>query len=195
MDENVDENAPARATDDANGASPSPFRRFPYAPCLLAALGLGLAMFLWGRCTGCDVVEATSLSPQRILEAGRQRYVGERIVIRVNPDAEWLPIGEPVGDVVMPALAYGPLYDRVHCSMANTFFVVGARGRFGDLSHPFAGKRTLRGTVLRVEPVVVVDWTERRDLGEAVVATLVALVCSLVFGLYLRRWLRERKAA
>jgi len=178
----MDENATPHATEDSDSASPFPFRRFPYVQLVFCAACLAMTAWTWMRYSYAwdfrvqDVwtVEGASgeASPRLTCE---DRYTAMSGTVLQT----WSP-----EEVVLLAYEDGPM---------RTVIVLGPHERLheGD-AVSFRGRMAVTDSGY-FSPSV--NTAASRFHPASIAGLVVGAMGCFIFGLYLRRWLRERKAA
>jgi len=183
MADTPDKSAPA--TDDT---SPSPFRRFPYVQLAFCAACLAMTAWTWMRYS-----YAWDVTTEDIAECN---YDGSVWRLRGRPSSDHFFRDRYVcfeGHYYHGGGREGGPYEVVVWDGSGRHWRVLAR----KLPRaPMGSRVAFRG---RLKPMhgmpLCVDGTRSRLHGASVGGLAVGAMGCYIFGLYLRRWLRERKAA
>ena len=156
-------------------SEPTPvFRRFPWIQLVFCLACLSVAAWVWMRYSyAWDVTNIPSDT------WGEGLYVecsGERLVLAEHFRSDFIAGG---ADGTRP-LAF------LHCNLSGVLFVGRVKGRAITDYDEY--------TVRFVRPVPFLDTTASRLHPASVSGLVVGAMGCFIFGLYLRRWLRERKA-
>ena len=167
MADTPDTNAPAPATDD----TPSPFRRFPYIQLAFCVACLAMTAWTWMRFSYCWGVTAKQVEEgcvgfyARVLPDQSGRTRCLRPLVLTKNTT--LTIDLPARGRV---LAVGP-------DWSEGLFVIDE----GQLMKPYGRAVTLATDASRLHPA-------------SIAGIVVGAMGVFVFGLYLRRWVKERRA-
>jgi len=178
-----------------DNASPSPFRRFPWAQLAFCLACLAMCGYLWMRYSYAWRVYPQHMSHKAASGWLRQRYVSFDGVVhgpwRIGEHRGLLVIGTRIGPAPRilversgSALTWSPEKGRLQHFQGRVWPAeshpgnadignVGGYPRYGD---------------------TVVDTTASRFHGASVAGIVVGAMGCFIFGLYLKRWLRERTA-
>ncbi|MHC4253685.1 MAG: hypothetical protein ACYS9X_31605 [Planctomycetota bacterium] len=171
MAETLDKNAPA--TDDADRPSPSPFRRFPYVQLAFCVACLSMTAWTWMRFSYCwdmTLAQLNGTHPDELEE----RYVRTEGELSLAQD-EWSYLGQATkGYFFHPR---GMALPEVGSHLSVTGRAVGLR----DMPSVFTS----------VAPAI--DCSASRFHPASVAGLVVGAMGVFVFGLYLRRWVKERR--
>jgi len=174
---------------------PSPFRRFPWLQLAFCVACLGMTAWMWMRYSyAWEVTPASICGQQDRIADGRwpdMAFVRVRgkteCEDRVDNGWSLYMVSEPQGtkllSVVAPQTRGGAhLPETFRGRLRHTASGLWQRGPVGQTAPRTAGFVLLDGKLSRFHPT---------SIGGLVVG---AMGC-FIFGLYLRRWLRERNAA
>ena len=182
-------------------STPSPFRRFPWLQLAFCIACLTATAWTWTRYSGCwrmgpsdpqtafsDVVYGSGrVWSDRFVEATGRVASPEYFPVGSMDEDEWDPLRRPSLPFWLCLLDLGEPGDK--------------RGRVGVIvleEVNVGSKLTLRGRLrdsFGGTNVLWIDATASRFHGASIAGLVVGAMGCFIFGLYLRRWLRKRKAA
>ena len=173
----MDENA---NTDDADR---SPFRRFPYVQLVFSVVCLAMTAWTWMRFSYChsmkpvEAIEARADLAEDLWPAGA--YV-ELDCLDRPIGTEYVPTADPAWHVKLSGFGENPC----------------ARGYRNRWSPTFGSATiiTMHNNVSEISYEYIVFEAESRFHPASIAGIVVGAMGVFIFGLYLRAWLRERKA-
>jgi hypothetical protein len=167
-------------------SAPSPHARFPWAPALLCAACLAMAAWTWMRYSYCwdfsiRELEACETSELYVRVSGYHTVILRTIDVLTESPGDWrhgtvIAVCFQPGDWMVPGRIPG-------YAERNDGGRVTVRGR---TTFPDESRRH------QSDPGIILG--ESRFTGESVAGLVVGAMGALVFALYLRGWLRARRA-
>ncbi len=185
----------------------SPFRRFPYGPALLCAACLSMAAWTWMRFSYAWEFSRSDCKRARLyvgIHDGQQTaYVfrprwpyGRYTVVRGTATE---PIGvlengvyyicEAEGDEILATIRFHepagvPVGDNDMNRVGEVFY--------GHLTAPWHEAEPFVATSNRFAGLLIIDTTASRFHPASIAGLVVGIMGVFIFGLYLRRWVKER---
>jgi hypothetical protein len=196
----MDENAPAHATDDA---SPSPFRRFPYVQLVFCVACLTMTAWTWMRYSYAWDVSRWVARRQayQYPDWPQGAYVTLRGVV-VNLTSSHMGEfrdGEPVR---IPTVTLKPVdapddlpfyaLEQVFVPTTRPFVAGEVAALSGRVHLPASGAPLAERH--NCYWLLIIDGRRSRIASSTVAGLVVGAMGVFVFGLYLRRWVKERRA-
>jgi len=183
-------NAHALATDDTDGASRSPFRRFPYIQLVFCIACLTMTAWTWMRYSYCYSYSVGGLV--RILQTSSDEWPQGRYARlgRCDTSNFWQNPCQRAAGCWLSATGDGKPSGSAHGRPLTVKQMVSERQFRGRLFFIGSWRRDDTGKVVPASFDIRLDAS--RFHPASIAGIVVGLMGCFIFGLYLRAWLRER---